>query len=444
MISDCFTFFNEFDILELRLRTLEDVVDRFVICEAPFTFRGEAKPLYFSDHAERFARWRERITLLTYPGPISADPWQNEWGQRDFLAAGLTDCAPDDLVLIGDCDEIPDPSLAATRPSTSIVLVHRMVLARGWLNRLTEGGARTWNGTRAFAYRHLPELHTLSNVRNGPVSDLDVIDSGWHITSIGGAEVMERKMRSYAHAEYDSPYYRDLQRLTVQFSGDADARWVPLDDGFPPVFHDPRYARFVLPAPAEHMDPATIHALEHAHGCFAYVPETATSIAVAGDATVPWDRAGSQRFGERYLGCTPIGTDDAPMRGGEPWIVVDGLGRAPRTLLAELHAAGAHVVGFGINARSQSAYQNVLSGHAPFRAGRADGRREHEEAIHAAGFRIGRCDRVPTPNISWVYSPPGTEMLFGVTVGSLAFGSITPELLDEFLSDAFVYVLEPT
>jgi beta-1,4-mannosyl-glycoprotein beta-1,4-N-acetylglucosaminyltransferase len=64
MIVDCFAFFNEFEILELRLRTLEDVVDRFVLCEAGFTHRGDPKPLLFGGQAERFARWRDRMTVL--------------------------------------------------------------------------------------------------------------------------------------------------------------------------------------------------------------------------------------------------------------------------------------------------------------------------------------------------------------------------------------------
>ena len=94
MIVDCFTFFDEFDLLELRLRILGGVVDRFVLCEAPFTFRGDPKPLHFaSAPPERFARWRERITVLAYPGPADENPWQNEWGQRDYLATGLTGCA---------------------------------------------------------------------------------------------------------------------------------------------------------------------------------------------------------------------------------------------------------------------------------------------------------------------------------------------------------------
>ena len=89
------------------METLDAVVDRFVLCEAPFTFRGQPKPLVFAQNHERFARWRERIVHLVYAQPAQTNPWRNEWGQRDHLGAGIADLDDDALVLIGDCDESP-------------------------------------------------------------------------------------------------------------------------------------------------------------------------------------------------------------------------------------------------------------------------------------------------------------------------------------------------
>ena len=45
-VIDCFPFFNELDLLEIRLNELKDVVDVFVLTEAPFTFTGREKPLF--------------------------------------------------------------------------------------------------------------------------------------------------------------------------------------------------------------------------------------------------------------------------------------------------------------------------------------------------------------------------------------------------------------
>jgi beta-1,4-mannosyl-glycoprotein beta-1,4-N-acetylglucosaminyltransferase len=64
MIYDCFTFFNELDLLEIRLETLNDVVDKFVLVEATKTFRGENKVLYFKDNQERFAKFLKKIIYI--------------------------------------------------------------------------------------------------------------------------------------------------------------------------------------------------------------------------------------------------------------------------------------------------------------------------------------------------------------------------------------------
>ena len=55
MIVDCFPFFNELDLLEIRLNILKDVVDKFVLVEASKTQTKLDKPFYFEDHKDRFA-----------------------------------------------------------------------------------------------------------------------------------------------------------------------------------------------------------------------------------------------------------------------------------------------------------------------------------------------------------------------------------------------------
>ena len=69
MIYDCFSFFNELDLLEIRLATLDRVVDRFVISESNFTHRGIPKPLYYKDNESRFAKFRSKIIHVVSPDP---------------------------------------------------------------------------------------------------------------------------------------------------------------------------------------------------------------------------------------------------------------------------------------------------------------------------------------------------------------------------------------
>ena len=439
MIVDCFTFSDELDLLELRLRVLEDVVDRFVVCEAPFTFRGRPKPLHFAALAsERFARWRDRITALAYPGPPDADPWRNEWAQRDFLATALTDCAADDVILIGDCDEIPDPRNVTRRPAADGILVHRMMMSQGYVNRVTAEGACVWNGTRAILPAALARYGSLSEVRKANADALGRVEGGWHFTSLGGAEAMERKLGSYSHVELDIPYFRDRRRLEAAYASTGECVWVPLDGRFPPALRDdPRWRELVWERPAAGGAPA---GLEHAHGALAYVPAGATRVAVLASEPTAWETAGRERLGGAFAGIYPSA---AALRAASPdadWIVVDGLERRPPGELGQLAGSRASLVAFAANARSLEVFRRVMDGSGGFPPGRALGRAEHEAHIAAAGFRVVTAERVFSRKLAL----PLTDVpLQNAVIDGFAFAEIAAGALHDFLSDAFLFTLAP-
>jgi beta-1,4-mannosyl-glycoprotein beta-1,4-N-acetylglucosaminyltransferase len=441
MIVDCFTFFDEFDLLELRLRILGGVVDRFVLCEAPFTFRGDPKPLHFaSAPPERFARWRERITVLAYPGPADENPWQNEWGQRDYLATGLTGCASEDLILIGDCDEIPDPRLAAKRPRDGGILMHRMMYAQGYVNRVAWSGTHAWNGTRALTYANLARYGTLSNVRKSTGAEIEAVDGGWHFTSLGGAAAMERKIRAYSHVELDIPYFRDRRRLDVTYGSSEEMHWLPLDDRFPQALRDDaRWQPFVLERPPGAGGPSA-HGLAHAHGALAYVPADAAPVAVIANDAAAWQAAAQERLGTAFAGVF----SDAPALlaavATPDWVVVDRPEALPRGTLRALAAAGAAVVAFAANARSFEVFRGVLGGTGAFPAGRAFGRAEHEADIRAAGYRIVADDRVFSTQLA---IPITSQAQTSLSIEGFAFAEIAAGALHDFLSNAFIFTLAP-
>ncbi|MBQ2282203.1 MAG: N-acetylglucosaminyltransferase, partial [Kiritimatiellae bacterium] len=87
MIYDCFSFFNELDILELRLETLAPVVDYFVIVEADKTHAGAAKPLVFEQNKELFAKYLPKIIYAQSPIPENiSNPWAIENIQRNYIS----------------------------------------------------------------------------------------------------------------------------------------------------------------------------------------------------------------------------------------------------------------------------------------------------------------------------------------------------------------------
>ena len=119
MVYDCFTFFNELDLLEIRLNTLSDVVDCFVIAEATRTHRGKPKELFFEKNRTRYAGFLDRIRYIVVDdllpeSEVDEDrynlPWVNENRQRNALSRGLEDINDDDVIMLSDVDEIPRPA----------------------------------------------------------------------------------------------------------------------------------------------------------------------------------------------------------------------------------------------------------------------------------------------------------------------------------------------
>ena len=116
-VYDCFTFFNEFELLELRLDTLWDLVDYFVIVEANKTHANKPKPFNFLKRRSEFKRYFKKIryvmddSIVPYKG---VGDWSIENNQRNNIIQGLGDAEPDDLIFISDVDEIPNPLTTKT------------------------------------------------------------------------------------------------------------------------------------------------------------------------------------------------------------------------------------------------------------------------------------------------------------------------------------------
>ena len=105
-VYDCFMFFNELDLLEIRLNTLAPHVHKFVLVESPYTFSGKEKPLYYEKNKNdpRFAGFKDKITHIIHDEPVG-DVWetsilrQRESNQRSSLILGLENIKPDDVII---------------------------------------------------------------------------------------------------------------------------------------------------------------------------------------------------------------------------------------------------------------------------------------------------------------------------------------------------------
>ena len=279
-IYDCFCYFNEDMLLELRLETLWDHVDFFVISEAVYTQVGQPKPLNFD--IERFAKYRDKIRYLVVdhfpPGERGA--WKNENYQRSFVINGLRDAQPDDWILISDLDEIP-------RPET-IVLFNPQRYLRGdfqqrcyayFLNNLFLDGNRpaVWLGSKVTTFKYLKEFFGNANaVRSYKSSGIfrsvkrslfrrfktqKIAEGGWHFTWVMKPEMMLLKMKSIAEQEFIREQFKDITYIESRIRSGQDVldrpfRYVPQvveEPQFPSflVRHRDKYAEWILPSQDE-------------------------------------------------------------------------------------------------------------------------------------------------------------------------------------------------
>ena len=113
MIIDCFPFFNELDVLELRLNILDSVVDKFVLVEASKTQSLIDKPFYFEDNKDRFAKFLHKIVHIKVQDYPNEGGWAMENFQRNCILRGLKhlDLNTHDIVGISDVDEIWNPDI---------------------------------------------------------------------------------------------------------------------------------------------------------------------------------------------------------------------------------------------------------------------------------------------------------------------------------------------
>ena len=117
MLFDCFSFFNELDLLEVRLHELDALVDYFVLVEARRTFQGEPKPLYFADNADRFRRYSGKLihaVVVNFPRTTPMDwirnpsmPIGRESTTGAIRSPGVARKASgSDLIIVSDVDEM--------------------------------------------------------------------------------------------------------------------------------------------------------------------------------------------------------------------------------------------------------------------------------------------------------------------------------------------------
>ena len=269
MIYDCFCFFNELDLLEIRLNVLKDVVDKFVLVESTRTHTGKAKPLYFQENRERFAAFADRIEHIVVDDLMDEqavakdtfnNPWINENRQRNALARALEGADEDDLVLLSDLDEIPRPekfaeATALARRGEIVRFAQRIYMYfvnfRSYQNPWWLIGSQMMSVASFRRHRRFDAFvcdrftqpsvndgHTMTKFRFVKPTRV-LTDAGWHFGYLGGVEAIKAKLRASSHVEVQNVIGNVEARLAAGeniFGGKRDAFAVAVESERLPAY----------------------------------------------------------------------------------------------------------------------------------------------------------------------------------------------------------------
>ena len=263
MIYDCFQFFNELDILKIRLHVLSPVVDRFVISEATETFSGLEKPLYYEENKAMFAEFEDKIIHVVVDDTPQGGTHERDTFQKNAVTRGLAGCTDDDIVIFSDLDEIPNPDkireiLQNFQEDKIYHFAQRLFYCYLNMEEVSgsllsyagefEGVARkTGIGTKMLSSNLLRAQHLLLGELRFPERKeigIRVEDGGWHFGYMGGhgekdiRKRVQEKVVSAAHQEYNSKHV--LSNVTDQIKDGKDifgrnAQFVrcEIDESFP-------------------------------------------------------------------------------------------------------------------------------------------------------------------------------------------------------------------
>ena len=233
-IFDCFMYFDEDMLLDLRLNILDKFIDNFVIVESIFNHKGEKRDLKFDPN--NFKNFKDRIIYIVYDQiPLEVEMIKSsdseseknrklimnavfrENGQRNYISNGIKKADSEDIILISDLDEIPNlENLNFNNLDQKIYLFQQDMLYYKFNLKLPN---YIWTGTKGCKKKYLKSPQWLRNIkdRKYPFYRLDAFFSekkfincnlikngGWHFTNIKTAIEIKHKLQSYLHhIEFD-------------------------------------------------------------------------------------------------------------------------------------------------------------------------------------------------------------------------------------------------
>ena len=232
-IYDCFQYFNEDHILDLRFNILNEKVDYFVITESTKTHQGHSKKLNFN--INNFSKFKNKIKYIVADYEKKID-FRNHTGgesvveqhQRNSLSKGLLDANDNDLIILSDSDEIPDlKKLNQIKKNTKFTAFSQMMfMYKLNLQNLNESN---WIGSKITLKKNMPSPQKLRDLKFKEYPfwrfdkiGLQIIQGGWHFSFLQTPQDIKKKIKSFSHGEFNTQDNTDDEKIREKISQGID------------------------------------------------------------------------------------------------------------------------------------------------------------------------------------------------------------------------------
>ena len=232
-IYDCFQYFNEDHILDLRFNILNEKVDYFVISESTKTHQGKEKKLNFNPN--NFKKFKHKIKYVIADFEKEID-FENHIGgeshieqhQRNALSRGLSGAADNDLIILSDSDEIPDlTKLHQIKKSSKFTVFSQMMfMYKLNLQNLNE---TNWMGSKLALKKDFPIPQELRDLKfkEYPFWRFDktnhqIIKGGWHFSFLQKPSDISKKIKSFSHGEFHQNQFIDEKKIQEKIANNED------------------------------------------------------------------------------------------------------------------------------------------------------------------------------------------------------------------------------
>jgi beta-1,4-mannosyl-glycoprotein beta-1,4-N-acetylglucosaminyltransferase len=271
MIYDCFTYFNEDLVLDIRFNTLDEFVDKFVVVEATKDHSGRPKGLNFN--INNFSRFKKKINYVVVDDiPNEANSFYNgkvkyhenfvrENYQRNQIMKGIQEADDDDLIIISDADEIPDLRKLKNFNLNKCTIFYQ----KSYQYKLNLLAINDWPGSRIIKKKFLisPQELRYKIVKRIKFWQFHrhftnpnfIINGGWHFSYLGSPEKIKLKIESFAHGEFNKENITDLNTIKNNINNKKDIfnkntflQKVEIDNSFPEYIlrNKPKFVEYII------------------------------------------------------------------------------------------------------------------------------------------------------------------------------------------------------